>query len=223
MNDTASLHRQAWDLIPWIANGSASQAERLAVQAHLACCPDCSQELEFQRQLQASMALEPTLEVDSQQAWQQLRARLTGDAAPASAPRVIARRVRSGRRSWVPWLTAAMVVQALGLGVLGVAFWSRSPSLAPAGAAAPYKTLSAPEATPAQATIRAVFAPDMTLQRLHALLVEARLQVLAGPSNTGVWSLGPAADSTQAATQSALQQLRADSQVRFAEAVGSAP
>ena len=40
MIDTSSVHRQAWDLIPWIVNGSAPESEWRAVQPHLESCAD---------------------------------------------------------------------------------------------------------------------------------------------------------------------------------------
>jgi hypothetical protein len=125
----------------------------------------------------------------------------------------------------MPWLAAAVVVQALGLGALGAAWWLRPPAAAspPAIAAAAYRTLSAPQAAAPAATIRVVFAPEVTVAQLQAMLAAARLQVRAGPSEVGVWTLGPAADSSQSATEAVLRELRAQSQVRFAEAVAGTP
>lgn len=225
MNDTSSAHRQAWDLIPWIVNGSAPETERLAVQAHLDACADCRQELEFQRQLQAAMAVQSTAELDMRDSWQRLRSRLDTAARPDAAVPSGQRRARGIGKAWTPWLVAAMVVQAIGLGALGTAWWSRPTPLAsmPAGAASPYRTLSAPAAAIQAATIRVVFAPDVTVGQVQSMLTAARLQVRAGPSEVGVWTLGPAGDSNQAATEAALRALRAQSEVRFAEAVAGAP
>jgi hypothetical protein len=115
-----------------------------------------------------------------------------------------------------------MVVQAIGLGALGAAWWSRpsAPAPMPAGA---YRTLSAPEAAVPAATIRVVFAPELTMAQLRAVLSATRLQVLAGPNEVGVFTLGPAGDSNRAATEAALRELRASPQVRFAEGIASAP
>jgi hypothetical protein len=225
MNDTSSVHRQAWDLIPWIVNGSAPETERLAVQAHLDACADCRQELEFQRQLQAAMAVQSTAELDMRDSWQRLRSRLDAAAQPEAAVRSGHRRARGIGKTWTPWLVAAMVVQAIGLGALGTAWWSRPmpPAATPAAAASPYRTLSAAEAAIPAATVRVVFAPDVTVAQVQSMLSAARLQVRAGPSEVGVWTLGPAGDSNRAATQAALRALRAQSEVRFAEAVAGAP
>ena len=130
MNDISSVHRQAWDLIPWIVNGSAPETERLAVQAHLEACADCRQELDFQRQLQAAMAVQSTAELDMRDSWQRLRSRLDTAAQPDAAVRSGHRRARGIGKAWTPWLVAAMVVQAISLGALGTAWWSRPMPLA---------------------------------------------------------------------------------------------
>jgi hypothetical protein len=225
MMDTSSVHRQAWDLIPWIVNDSAPESERQAVQAHLESCADCRQELEFQRQLQRAMAQRTAPDIDARDSWQRLRSRLDPAASPAAAVRGTRRHSSRAAKGGMSWLIAAMVVQAIGLGALGAAWWSR-PSASgsvPAGYAAVYRTLSAPEAVVPAATIRVVFAPDLTMAQLQAVLAATRLQVRAGPNEVGVWTLGPAGDSNRVATDAALRELRASSQVRFAEALAGAP
>ena len=225
MTDSSSVHRQAWDLIPWIVNDSAPESDRQAVQAHLDSCADCRQELEFQRQLQRAMAQRSAPDIDARDSWQRLRNRLGTAATPAGAGRGARRHAGRAGKGGMSWLIAAMVVQAIGLGALGAAWWSRpsAPASVPSGYAAVYRTLSAPQAALPAATIRAVFAPDLSMAQLQAVLAAARLQVRAGPNEVGVWTLGPAGDSNRAATEVALRELRASSQVRFAEALASSP
>jgi hypothetical protein len=227
MHDISSAHRQTWDLIPWIVNGTASESERAAAQAHLDRCADCRQELEFQQGLQATIAAQSSVAGDVRESWQRLRSRLdTSERAERSEPtaRASARRVRGGRGAQMPWLVAAMVVQAIGLAALGAVLWSRPLHEASVtGASAAYRTLSAAESAQPSATIRVVFAPGVTLAQMQTMLAAARLQVLAGPSAVGVWTLGPASDSNRAATEAALHELRTSPEVRFAEAVAGAP
>lgn len=217
MNDM-SVHRHTWDQIPWLVNGTLPTAEREALEAHLSGCADCRAELEFQRRLATSLETGSLCEVDTQESWKQLRARI--EAVGRSE------RTRHGQRrsrgalagEWIPWLVAAMVVQAIGLGALGTVIWSK-----PAAGSGTYRTLSAPEPLAGNATIRVVFSPDMSIGNVQALLTAAGLQVHSGPSSAGVWSLEPARDSNRSATQSALRELRDSPDVRFAEVIGVAP
>jgi hypothetical protein len=64
-----------------------------------------------------------------------------------------------------------------------------------------------------------VLSPDMTLEQFRMLLTKAHLQVVGGPGESGVWSLAPAADATNLATEAAVRELRESAQVRFAEPI----
>jgi anti-sigma factor RsiW len=220
MIQDTSAHRHAWDQIPWLVNGSLPEGERQAVQIHLDSCADCRAELEFQRLIATSLEKEPFSNADPHASWRILQTRIVaaGHTDPAPAGRSRIRAALSGQ--WVPWLVAAMIVQAIGLGALGAVIWSKPGN--PAAVSSPYRTLSAAESGTGTATIRVVFAPDLTVGNMQRLLQAAGLQVQSGPSSAGVWSLEPARDSSRAATQSALQELRDNTGVRFAEAIAGA-
>lgn len=218
MNETVSLHRRAWDLIPWILNGSASAADRQAVEQHLQQCDDCRAELAFQRSLQSALQQQP-VPVSDAQAWQRFAARLDEPGPLVAEPAALA-----GTRSWMPWAVAAMVIEAVAIGALGSSIWW--PPAAPVMSAStvqPYRTLAAPGATVSAARIRAVFAPSMTLDQLQSLLSVSGLQIVAGPSSANVWSLGAAPGAVSVDVPRALQELRANPAVRFAEPVEDAP
>ena len=222
---SSSQHRQSWDLIPWVINGTASESERRTVEEHLQGCSDCRGEMEFQQRLQRAVAQEGNVEADTQSSWARFRDRFDADPMPSLAARLGPRRVRHSEHRWMPWVMAAMLVQGVGLGVLGAALWSRAPS-GSLNAAAPssvYRTLSASQPQAQPATVRVVFAPTMTLGELRAVLASARLQVVSGPSDADVWSLAPAGESTRAATDVAVHALRSSPSVRFAEPIGASP
>ncbi|MGH8206139.1 MAG: hypothetical protein ACRETK_05115 [Steroidobacteraceae bacterium] len=220
MNDP-SVHRQTWDLIPWIVNGSAPDEQVDAVSSHLQSCADCGEELALQRQLQQAIRARPVPQLEPEAGWQALQGRL-GQPRPARAADPA---VRRNARRWLPWAVAAMLAEAMMIGALTAVLLARSPSatLPAVAASSAYRTLASTDPTPAAATIRLVLSPSMTLARMQALLQHAGLQVVAGPGDAGVWSLAPAGSSSRAATAVALQRLRADSGVRFAEPIGGAP
>jgi anti-sigma factor RsiW len=203
-------HEHAWNLIPWVVNGRASEQERAQLEAHLEQCADCREELATQRSLMQAMRHRPAVESMPHAALQKLRARLDAEddaprAAPAGAP--------SRSSSLSRWLTAAVVVQALLLGALSMALIGLR-----TGGDAPYRTVSAPPAAVVAASVRAVFAPDLTLGELQALLERARLRIVDGPSPDGVLTLAPSAAGVDA--MQALLVLRAHPSARFAEPVG---
>jgi len=219
INDT-SMHRQTWDQIPWIVNGTLPDEDRLAVGAHLENCADCREELEFQRRLAIAMDTNGTPDIDPSQSWQRLRDRIDAAQERTERPHVeVKRRLRTGSGQWIPWLVAAMVVQAIGLGAIGTSMWAK-PS---AQSASVYKTLSAAEPAAGNATIRVVFASDLSVGKMQALLMASGLTVQSGPSSEGVWSLAPAGDSSRSSTHIALRQLRDSPEVRFAEVIGGSP
>jgi hypothetical protein len=219
-DDLFSIHRRAWDLIPWVVNGRASGEERRVVEQHLADCGDCREEHEFQLRLHTAMSRAPRANADAdanadsaaaaslQRLWQRIDGE---DAVP-----VMRRRTSS---SFARGLLAAVLIEAVGIAALSSALWTRDSSRS---AAPLYQTLSAPAEGAAHATIRAVLAPTLTLGELQALLERTQLQIVAGPSDAGVYSLAPLSAHLAAATQPALAQLRTQPGVRFAEPVDTA-
>jgi len=193
-------HRQAWELIPWVVNGRASDDERALVDAHLRDCPDCRDELAFQQQVHGALATEiaePAVQPSMTQLW----SRIDGRESPR--PAVSATVVR--------WLAVAVVIEAIGLGALSIDAL-RSDD-------APYRTLTAPVAAAPGATIRIVPADDLPLSALHQLLDENHLQIVGGPTEAGVLSLAPRDGDAAIEPSATLQKLRANPGVRFAEPV----
>lgn len=205
-------HRHAWDLIPWYINGSLDEAGRGGLQRHLEECADCRAELTAQRAILHAMQTRPLVENMPHGSLQKLWARIDAEPAPA-APRKIAR--GAGPSRLAGWLTAAVVVQALLLGALSVALL-KSPR--DGAGAAPFRTVSTPAPAPGVPGIRAVFAPDMTLGELQALLERAHLHIVNGPSPEGVYTLATATAHEDA--KQALLVLRAHPAARFAEPIG---
>ena len=217
-DDAFSIHRRVWELIPWVVNGRASGEERRLVEEHLAACGDCREEHEFQARLHTAMGAEPRADgqVDGTAAaasLQRLWQRIDGEEEPAPVVR------RRAGGSFARGLLLAVLIEAVGIVALSAALWTRdSPQV---GAAPMYRTLSAPAEGAGRATIRAVLQPTLTLGELQALLERAQLQIVAGPSDAGVYSLAPLSVHA-ASAQPALEQLRAHPGVRFAEPIDAA-
>jgi hypothetical protein len=208
-------HRQVWEQIPWILNGSASEADLQSAQAHLSQCADCREALAFERRLQEALQ-QPRTAVDgeAEEGWQRLSARIDAQSSGRASLRS---RLSASNQS--RWLAAAVIAEALALGAMVTSSWLTHGERAPTPV---YQTLSQPDPTRPQPTIRVVLAPDMTLEQLRTLLKGAHMQVVAGPGESGVWSLAPAEDAAAVATDIALRELRGSPHVRFAEPIATA-
>lgn len=203
-----SQHRHAWDLIPWVVNGSAGAAERRVVDAHVAACDDCRAELAFQQRLHAGMADDGAAALpDPGPALQRFWGEVDAQGDVASGPR---------HRSAMRLLAAAVVVQAIGLAVLGGMLWERP-------RAADYETLSraAAASTPAAAaaTIRMVPAPALAIGELRSLLARCGVQLVDTSGDGGIFGAVLRADAPGATVEAALARLRAEPGVLLAEPI----
>jgi hypothetical protein len=84
-----------------------------------------------------------------------------------------------------------------------------------------YETLTSNADATAQGVVRVVFRDDVTLAQVNALLRELSTQIVAGPSEAGVYMLAqpsPASVSDSGAQSAVmLKSLRDDARVVFAE------
>ncbi|MCS3746417.1 MULTISPECIES: zf-HC2 domain-containing protein [unclassified Xanthomonas] len=202
----------AWELMPAVLLDSATEEENAWLIAHVAKCASCSAEFAQQNRLRQALALPCAVTLDANAGLQRLLGRLDAPevrAAPAPAAR------RSG--SWtVRALAAAALVQAIGLGVMGVKLASPAPSH-------DYRTLSSATALPVpQGAIRVVPDASMTVADWDRLLHAQQLQVIGGPNDMGAYTVVPAAPQPPAQPQRTVQQLRANPGIRLAEVI-SAP
>lgn len=225
------LHQRVWDLLPWYANGTLPDGERRTVEAHLAECPRCREEIAACRILGEAI-------------------RQAEEAVPAVHPARLARLMEriedeersGGGRGWrrlvlAPWqglaalarstpplARGALVVQLVFLVALGslLVRWSFQPEVpAPAPPPAQYRTLSesAPAAPETAARLRLVFAEGTTEKEARDLLLGIRGQIIAGPSALGVYTVEVPAGPDP--LEKVLAHLRAQPRVSLAEpAVG---
>jgi hypothetical protein len=207
-------HQTIASLMPWYVNGSIGEPERQRVEAHLLLCAACRDDLAQERCVYLGMNAETTVEYMPAASLKRLQARLDGigAAAAAVAPADEAAPGKPGRRS-MPWqglMAASVAVMALALSVLAADRWMQYR----AHSAANYFTTTTPTARAPDEVIRAVFSPTVTLVELQAMLDEAGLRIISGPTEAGVYSL---AANSRRPVISSLAQLRANSKVRFAE------
>ena len=213
-------HLRAWEALPWVVNGRATPEQARWVAGHVAGCEDCRAELAWQQRLHDALAApgaatsagDPAAEAGLQR----LLARLDDVAdEPQPAPLIALSSRGPHRLTWA--LAAAVVVQAVGLGVMSL-------QLGSAGDGAAFRTLSeAPSPATLSATLRVLPDATMTLAQWQALLQTLELQVISGPNASGAYALAPAPGTPARLRDASLAQLRASPGIRLAEPIGPTP
>ncbi len=211
-------HAEAWALLPWLANGRLDTADREWVEAHAQSCAECRTELAAQKrvatQMQRDAAEAPASAAnDEQRSFNKLWSRI--EASEAAAP-VTNANPGAGRRAppMVRWLAAAVVVQAIGLGVLGFGAM-RSPE---------FVTVTKEEARPNRSrapAVRIVFSPAASIETINTLLEHQGLQIVDGPGTQGNFTAILSADAVAsgASAESVAGVMSKDPNVSFAQPI----
>jgi hypothetical protein len=201
----ALSHERAFDLLPWLVNGTLAARERDAVEQHARNCIVCHRELKEQRQLNAAVAEQPTIHVSAHAGLAELDRRL--DAKPGTTV---------GAREWGGWGAAVQpFALATGAGIALLAFLLWLTPLPEIGADR-YETLATEPAGSAK-LIDVVFAQQTTAAEMAALLDEIDGEIVAGPSAVGRYSVRIASGlPDDVELRRVVERLAADSRVRFA-------
>lgn len=218
-------HDSCWQLLPWFVIGRLSASDAQRVERHLEECSACRDELEEQRTLCAHIRRDEPLLLAPQSSLQKMMARIdasmpvmdhiedesTGTASVALAP--APRPPRSYR-----WLAIAAAVQAVAIAALLALVVRQTTDEVTAPR---FTTLSTPDAAKLEgALLRVVFKPDTPAAQIQTLLHSVQAQVIAGPTEAGVYTVklagAPGSDSAQK-----LSQVRADGSVIFAEQIAA--
>jgi hypothetical protein len=207
------VHPEISSLIPWYVNGSIGERDRRRVDEHLVLCAQCHEEWAREKWIHRQMNAENAVEYMPVPSLNRLQARLDGIQieSPAHTPAVPEPAVR-GAMPWTGLMAASVAVMAVAISLLAADRWRQYG--AQQAAAPVYHTTTAPRTRAPNEAIRAVFSPQITLTELQAILDEAQLRIVSGPSEAGVYSL--AANSSRPVSSS-LALLRGHEQVRFAE------
>jgi hypothetical protein len=212
-------HAEAWALLPWLANGRIEAADREWVEAHVAGCAECRAELASQRLVASQMGREdvqPTAGNDEQKSFNKLWARIEAAESalvPAAGTGIASGGARFSRT--VRWLAAAVVVQAIGLGVLG--FGTLRGNDTPGD----YVNVSEPMARLNAPALRIVFAPQASIDTINTLLTHQGLSIISGPGIHGNFTaeLSPDAVASGASAESVASVISKDPNVSFAQPV----
>lgn len=175
MHRVHSNHEQCWELIPWVVNGRASDADRREVLAHVETCAECHDELQRHRRIYDQMRGSDEVIAAPNASWQKLLAQL--DRQPAAE---VAKPGRIKRA----WLVAALWLQLIAIAALTAALFRSAAAPQPQ-----YETLASPQVVDRLAAVRVVFAPNAQLENINQMLRGIGCDIIAGPSEAGVYTL----------------------------------
>ena len=197
---------RAWEIMPWVLQATAPQEQAEWLMHHLSQCEACSTEFAQQSRLRSALALPADVVVDVNAGFRHLLERIDAPE-PAALPalRPVSR--------WTRILAAAVLVQAIGIGVLGARMWSAE--------APQYRTLSQAAVVEPAGAIRVAPVPSMTLANWNQLLHDFDLRVVDGPNAVGAFTVVP--KGSPARSTHLLQQLRASRSILLAEPVDDTP
>ena len=198
-------HWELQRLLPWYVTGRLDPAEHARVEAHLAGCEECQEEVRFERTLAKTVK---DLPMDAEVGWRRLERRLKAEP-PRGEGLGRSGAVRAGAL-WGGWAVAACALLAVGAMVL--------PRPQPSGAA--YHALGAPHSvTPGNMVV--IFRPETPERAIRAALAGVGAHIVDGPTAADAYVLQvPAVHRA-----GALAQLRSGPNIVLAEPVdpGAAP
>jgi len=211
LSDREAAHREAQDLLPWLANGRLDGAELQRVHAHLNTCATCRADLDTLYTLQDVADLPPPgLDVDK--AFARLLPQLDAVAPADAAPVIPGWRTRLAANDG-RWLRAAVGLQFCAIVVLGTLLVRPSGDTQVAVQDDAYRVLGAEAG--ADSIVAVTFKPDTPEHELRRIVTASGAHIVGGPTVTGAWMLGSAQAPADVAAR-----LRAESAVTMAEPLG---
>jgi hypothetical protein len=211
LSDREAAHREAQDLLPWLANGRLDGAELQRVQAHLDSCATCRADLDALYTLQDVADLPPS-NLDVDKAFARLLPQLDVVAPADAAPVIPGWRTRLAANDG-RWLRAAVGLQFCAIVVLGALLLRPSGDTQMAAQDAAYRVLGAEAG--ADSIVAVTFKPDTPEHELRRILAASGAHIVGGPTVTGAWMLGSAQAPADVAAR-----LRTESAVTLAEPLG---
>lgn len=230
--ERASVHEEIWLVLPWLANGRLSHAERERAEEHVRECSQCTAELSVQQRLCDALSAPERVTYAPGPSFRKLLERIDGPRA--QAPRAEAgssraepppvesfgprRRKSASAALWRPpglaWAASFIVMVAV-TGLVATTYrWSEPV----------YRThTDAADARPPQ-VLHIALDRELTLGEVEELLRTDGARVIEGPGTTGIFGVAPVTRSRTETGRQLLDlaaRLRADPRVRWVEPIGT--
>jgi hypothetical protein len=219
MTPATSGHDEIWLLLPWLANGRLSGAQRAQAEEHVRECAICAQAIATERQLSGLLMLPERVTYAPGPSLRKLMERIDREAPAPASPAPRPRRARAAlAATWRPpglaW--AATFVLTVGLGALLATTYRWSQPR--------YETYMADtRATPD--VLHIAFDRSLPVGEVEELLHSAGARVVEGPGTSGIFGVAPVKVASHASARGAVSpemralsaRLHADPRVRWIE------
>jgi hypothetical protein len=190
-DDESSLHEEVWLLLPWLANGRLSPAERELAEEHVRHCEECERELRGQRLMCSAFTEPDTVTYAPGPSLRKLMDRIDQDAGtkkpaapvkPSSDRSWLAR--RGSASAWRPpglaWAASFLLLFGI-TGMLATTYrWSQP---------AYHTHTDAPAVT--RNVLHIALDRSLTIADVEELLRTSGARIVEGPGNTGIFGVTP--------------------------------
>jgi hypothetical protein len=183
-NVTDHRHRHVLDVLPWYANCTLDEDETARVEAHLADCALCRDELEFEQALVADLP-RPVGAPGAEAGWATMRSRVNDGSSDSAAsgtltafrrPSMLRRPVPLG---WALIAQAAAIILVVGIGRVMPVNTAQTKQ---------YHTLSS-LVTPGSGNALVMFRSDLREWDLRRILRINRAELTGGPNVNGAYQV----------------------------------
>lgn len=212
-------HADAWLLLPWLASGRLTGAERARVELHVRGCPECTREVDLQRLLCDALTEPERVTHAPGPSFRKLMARI--DATPgarATAGTESAARTARVRAAWRPpglaWAASFVLLSVSGVLAVSAYRWTQ-----------PVYVTHTEAVAAAPGVLHVAFERSLAIGDAEQLLLSAGARVVEGPDHSGVFGVAPVTSAATPAESTARLQalaarLRTDERVRWIEPLG---
>jgi Putative zinc-finger len=218
-------HEESWLLLPWLANGRLSPAQRARVEEHLRECALCGHELAQQRLVSEALSGPERVTYAPGPSFRKLMERIDGrKGRTPQRPPALAASARPlpalARSAWRPpglaWAASFLLMLCVAALAPTAYRWSQ-----------PLYTTHTAAVVGAPRVLHVAFVPSLSMAEVGELLRSAGARVVEGPDPTGIVAVIPGApaasggtvagDAASPALQALAARLRSDARVRWVE------
>lgn len=172
---SASNHDDVWELIPWYVNGSLPPEDLATINRHVISCPECAVEVARQRGIAGSISIDEPYTSSAAGSWKKLSSQIKSERSlPAHRWAILNRFAPSPRGMMFGGACAAACMIAVFTYMPGVG---------------EFRTLTRPGSPSTMIKFQTV--SEMAPERLEALMMEHGLELVDGPSASGVYTAAP--------------------------------